>query len=205
MPNPYVPVPNVALVELIFRQDNQIMEQTFHVLNAAQWDVSQLVQLGGVFKSWWQTNLLGGCSNTVQLIMIKLTDLTTATSPLYEYLTGLPIGGGNGSTAEPSNVTLAVKFTTNTRGRSYRGRTYHIGLTQNQVQGNVISVGQALYMRDGYFALIQAMITAGYQLVVASRRSAGAPRVTGISTVIIDVQVDITLDSQRRRLPGRGR
>lgn len=201
----FVPIPNTALVEMIYREDNQIMEQTYHVVKDGAWGVLEFPALGQAFKGWWQTNLLAGCSNTVQLISIKMTDLGSQNGPLYEYLTGLPLGGGNGSSPLPNNVTVAIKFTTALRGRSFRGRTFHVGLCQNQVNQNLITGGQLSYMHDGYFALLGAVNVAGYQLVVASRRHLGAPRVTGVATVIVDVQVNPTVDSQRRRLPERGR
>jgi len=54
-----------------------------------------------------------------------------------------------------------------------------------------------------FIDLVDTLSTAGYELVVTSFQTGLAPRVAGVSTPVTSVGVNTTVDSQRRRLPGR--
>jgi len=58
---------------------------------------------------------------------------------------------------------------------------------------------------DAFTQLITQSNVAGIPFVVVSKKSGGLPRAIGLSTPVQQsVIVDNILDSQRRRLPGRG-
>jgi len=155
---------------------------------------------------WWSNYLKVLQVNTVQLFMLRYTDLTTQTSGGIEYTTGLPIAGTYADDqGMPSNVTVAVKWTTGLRGRSYRGRTYHIGTPRAEIEGNLIATDYRGDLVQAYGTLINRFTQTGGQMVVASRQNNGVIRTTGVSTPITAVSVEHTVDSQRRRLPGRGK
>ena len=59
-------------------------------------------------------------------------------------------------------------------------------------------------MIAAYAQLVSDIHTGGNELVVCSRFHNKAPRTAGVGTEITRVNVDINLDSQRRRLTGRG-
>lgn len=122
-----------------------------------------------------------------------------------EDATGLPLAGTGGSVQLPNNVTLCIKWTTENRGRSFRGRTYHVGLTESQVTDNeVVAVAMGQFT-TAYGALLTDLATAGWPLVIASRYANNQPRITGVATLVTGFSIDPFIDSQRRRLPGRGR
>jgi hypothetical protein len=112
----------------------------------------------------------------------------------------------------PANVSLAVSFRTAGRGRSSRGRNYFVGFVDDQVTGNVVNNSDAVDIRNAYAALIAAAATANVSWVVVSRFSGvdadgkPIPRAAGVTSLINAVSlVDNDVDSQRRRLNGRGR
>jgi len=134
------------------------------------------------------------------------TDLTTQDAPAFTYDTGLPIAGTNGSPPLPNNTALCVSFRTDARGRSARGRNYLMGLTEAVVVGNTVTNG----FYDAWLEFYEEMQTGAeahdYVWGVFSRRFNNAPRTVGLFRAITAVTVvDDTVDSQRRRLPGRGR
>lgn len=152
-------------------------------------------------------------ANVVTLRQVLATDISVAGGLSVIGTTGLPTTGGNNTTGYPNNVTLAVKWGTGLAGRSFRGRTYHIGLVITQVDTNDNVVASELNAIVGAYDALRTALdnaTLGVEMVVVSRYSGvdanhkPIPRVTGITTPISGVSADPVTDSQRRRLPGRG-
>lgn len=202
---PFVPAENTVEVAMVYTQTNQRIQNVFNVLFDSAPDLAALNTLGEDFLDWWTTNLKPLQTSNAVLQKIDLTLLTTAEGLAIEYTTGLPLAGGNTTGyATPNNVTVAVKWSSILRGRSNRGRTYHIGLTDGlYLESSLSLVGQADLLA-AYTALLTKINVTGRNLCVVSRVSGGAPRAAAVRTPISAVSIDLTLDSQRRRLPGRG-
>lgn len=201
----FIPVPNTASVEAIFDVFGQKVENVYHVSQSSPFTETALAQAASAFVDWYGLHgktLTGGyCS----LAKIVAKDLTSADGPAIEYNTGLPIAGtAPAAQAAPLNVTCAVSFGTAKRGRSYRGRIYQIGLNVSQYNENQITGGMQSALITAYAALVAAFHTAGFDMCVVSRFANKAPRAQGVHTTITSVNVDVNLDSQRRRLTGRG-
>lgn len=204
---PFVPATNVCSVELVYGYEGQIMENVYHVQFPATPTTTSQASVAAAFVSWFGSYLRGVTANPCFLLKILVTDLTTVTSGGIEYVTGLPIPGTNGEDMSPGNVTVAVKWLTGIRGRSFRGRTYHVGLNRSMYTASTLFDASRAALVSAYGELLTIIggLTGGYSLVVLSRRAAKAPRITAVASIITSVAVDPTLDSQRRRLPGRGR
>ena len=201
----FIPVTNVASVEMIFVILNQRVENVYHcIANTTPITYSGLATLCGAFKDWYNTT--GKALSVDNLVLEKIVakDLTSQSGPAIEYTTGLPQAGTHVATAYPTNVTVAVSFGTALRGRSYRGRIYQNGLSNDRVVANKITSSYQEDLIAGYAALKSAVNTAGWDLAVVSRYHNKAARTSGVATPITSVSVDINLDSQRRRLTGRG-
>lgn len=208
---PFIPAENTARFELVFSQNGQIVENVFYVEYDHDPDPTDLQDTAADFVSWWGTHVKGGVATGVSLNVIKARSLTTESSSAIEYTTGLPLAGLNSTQALPNNATLAIKWTTGLAGRSFRGRTYHIGLCTNQlVDNNHVSSAAQSDLAGGYQALITAIEGEANNLVVASFYSGvdtdgkPIPRTAAVVTPIDNCTVNTTIDSQRRRLPERG-
>lgn len=200
----FVPFNNVAMVELFYRQDGQRLENVLHFLMTATPTSTTLNSLAGNVITWWDTVMQPLVSNTVQLVAVKATSLNSQSAPAVENVSGLPLVGATTTAELPNNNTLVIKFVTNSRGRSFRGRLYHVGLVLAQTAGNTATTAFRTAAASAYGALLVPGGFGGAQLVVASRYSNGVERSTGLATVVTGVSVNQTLDSQRRRLPERG-
>lgn len=201
---PFQPVANTARAELIFSWDGQIVENVLHYVNLDDINVGTLTDLAEALKTIWNTYLRPLTPTAISLTTIKCTSLETEFAPGIEYTSGLPIAGTGTGTILPNNVTIAVRFLTSLRGRSYRGRAYQVGLTTALITGNVITTGYQAALGAAW-AQFQSMGTdPEWQQAVVSRYQGGLLRPSGIATLVTGYQVDRTLDSQRRRLPGRG-
>lgn len=202
---PFVPIPNTCRVELRFTQNSQLLANVFHVQSEGAWNVTDMQNLGAAFVEWYDSFRTVVC-NQVTLREIDIRDLTTASGLGILYNTGLPLLGTLASPAMPNNVSVAIKWGTGLTGRSFRGRTYHIGLTEGQVVNSEVDSAFAAPILSGYNALPPIIATAGFTMVVASRYTNNAPRVVGVTTPVLNASyADTVIDSQRRRLPGRGR
>lgn len=208
---PFVEVPFVAEIELVYATPGGTAENTLYLKNTEGWDVESLTEAAGTVVTWWAENVAALISNQVSLVLVRATDLSSATSAQVNYSAPLPAAGAAVSPVLPSNVTLAVTFHTGLRGRSYRGRNYWIGLCEPQVSGDTVLSGNVEAIVDAYEQFRTDMIAAGYTWVVVSRYSGKdiltgkpLPRATGVATIVTTVTANPTVDSQRRRLAGRG-
>lgn len=208
----FIPVPNVGEFKLNMTYFGQEVQNVFHVLDPAGWDISKFETMCNLFRDWWINELSELVSNSVTLRNIGYRDLTEASGLGGERANGLPSGGLEESPGMPGNVTLSVKWNTGHVGRSYRGRTYHIGLCESQCVGNTVSPTLLPLLQTAYANLITSVQGTFDEanLVVVSKFSGvdadgkPIPRTEGIATRIIDASINPDLDSQRRRLNGRG-
>jgi hypothetical protein len=108
----------------------------------------------------------------------------------------------------PNNVTCAIKWLTANSGKSFRGRTFHIGMTDQMVIGNNLAGGQDTKFLTAYTALMNAVASqpaaggaSGFHLVVVSKRHNNAWRDTAVVTPVLSCGLTNTIvDTQRRRM-----
>lgn len=198
--------PNVAEVTMQFKQDGQYLYNKHHFYDDAGFDEGRLNNLGTAIREWWDTNLKGQCNNLCTLEAITVRDLSEAAGLEIAVTTGLPLVGANPNNSVPNSVTVAVKKATGRAGRSYHGRTYHVGLGSNQYTANTVNATAVTFLRDAYTLLMDPLgLTFETKLCVLSEVQGGNWRPTGIATIVTGISVDNVIDNQRRRLPGRGR
>lgn len=202
---PFIPVPQVCQAELIFRWDNAIVENVHHFSAEGPFTTAEMVDLGEFLISWWDTNFQTSAPTNLQLINVRLTDLTTETSPVVNVVDGLPLVGSAVAASLPNNVTCVFTKRTQLRGRSFRGRTYHIGLNEAEVTGNTVGSGTiSAYVTNYNYLRTFSINDFSWELCVVSRYADHQPRAFGLATPVLTFTSDGIVDSQRRRLPGRG-
>jgi hypothetical protein len=203
----YIEVPNTAQLELVYNWGGQQCQNVLHYLKATPWTAAQLEELAEEAADLWTVQFPGVMPTTLSLIEVVATDLSDQFGPSITHGTGLPVAGTNASPSLPNNVALVVTKRTASRGRSFRGRIYHPGLVESQVVGNTVNPSDvtAILGRWGWFQLINLPVAVDEGImVVVSRHFEGQPRTTGVTTIVTSLTSDGTVDSQRRRLPGRG-
>lgn len=208
----FIPAVNTAQVRMQFDYQGQQCENVYYVENQAAWDAAALFLLAAVFGEWWIGELAPDMPLALTLTRILCRDMTTSSSPGIEYTTDLPHSGEQSVEALPNHVTVAVKWITGLIGRSFRGRTYHLGLADAGVAANAITPTLHGILNAAYNQLRSNVSTADvdWRMVVASFYSGvdvngdPIPRATAVLTPILNAVIDLIVDSQRRRLPGRG-
>lgn len=205
---PFVPVPNTAQVNVRGTYLGEQVENTLYVRSNTAWSAATLQGLTDTIAAWVEGPYRAVLSTAWTYREVYAVDLASASGPTA---TTTPLGAVAGAKVGdplPGNVSLCVSFRTGARGRSFRGRNYISGLVEPEVSGNsinlafaeqVVLVYQQLLIPDEYLQI-------GWTWVVVSRRANNAWRTTGVATPVTQVLiVDNFVDSQRRRLPGRGR
>jgi hypothetical protein len=205
---PFIPALGVIKVEIQFTKSGQQCENVFYVDSTTMQASDALEDIADLVDAWVHSDYLPILPNEVTFVGTKCTDMTTSTSPaFFKAATGAITG--TGGAGMPNNVTIAVHKTSAGRGRSASGRVYPIGVpTQHQSGVNNIAQVAATEFCVAFRALrddVNASTLGGMFLTLVSFFTANAPRATGVMFHIVDfVCRDLVLDSQRRRLPGRG-
>lgn len=200
----FIPASQIVRTTVEYLLDGQILANVFHVDANEAVDAAVTNAILDVFETWLETELMPIVSEDLEATGLVGRDLTTITGGLVERPFTTPVAGENLSPALPGNVALCVTLLTDLAGRSYRGRSYMPGLSEAQVTGSTLETGWSAAFGTAYIELVDALSLAGYELVVTSFQAGLAPRVAAVSTPIVAVGVNSTVDSQRRRLPGRG-
>jgi len=201
----FIPIPNVAQHTINYTWLGQQVQNVFHVLYPSAPGSGMISDANDIIAAWWNTEIEPNVSNQVEARSIIGTSQHVANGPQHTTAFAPGSVGQLTSPSMPSGTTVAVSWRTGFSGRSFRGRTYHVGLVEGQIVGNEIDGATHSLLVGNYVQLVTDLAVVDTPLVVASRYTNNAPRVTGIATVILSVILDTFIDSQRRRLAGRGR
>lgn len=203
----FIPVENTVEINVRFLLHTQQCENVLSFTrNEGEVNPDNMKTLAQALSAYWIANFIPYQSYQASLREIYVVDLNTDTSPTYTETAGLPVAGGNLGDAAPGGTTLCYSFRTAARGRSGRGRNYFIGIPKPQLVGNAVISTYADDVLSGYAGLVGPdSLAPGWTWCVVSRFLNGSPRTAG---VVREIQaatlVNTYVDSQRRRLEGRG-
>lgn len=213
-PQPFVALPDTVQVEQIFKTNGGEAVNVYHVHNGnAIDDLSGYMDgVAHAINNWESTSGHLLRANDVTHILTRVRDMGQPAGLVKEYMQNTVGGVAFGSA--PQNVTIALKWNTGYAGRSYRGRTYHVGLSYVVCKGDNLDPAIVQQFLDRYGQLLAAFngvnsflgIASLSQMVVVSKRHMKEWRLpNGTVTPITSVSfADTVLDSQRRRLAKRG-
>lgn len=201
----FIPVPNTVRLSLVFTLAGQTVVITLHAWKSGAVTLTDQQNLCAEMRSWWDTYLKLHCNNGMALQEINSVDLTSDSSPSYSLPVSPPIVGGVSEAAVPNNVAACISFRTASRGRSYRGRMFVPGMRNSYAATpTTLSAAAQSWLAVAAANLGGYLALHGFTQVIASRFHNNAPRVVGIVTPVLSAIIDDKLDSQRRRLAGRG-
>ena len=202
----FIPAPNTARVRMVYLLDGQTVMNVFYFLASAPMVYSDLTNLASEVLSAWQAQLKPQQPEELTLSYIEATSLDAADA--FQYVLPVNEAGTNGTSAVlPNNVTLSISFKTGVTGRSNRGRMYWLQLAEGQVVKSTVSpifLATLMTKIEDFFDAIETGTSTFHSIV--SYCNDGTWRTTAsVLPVESYVTVDTNIDSQRRRLPGRGR
>lgn len=197
---------DTALVEIVTASPNATMVNTLYVKGTNPWNLVTLEGLAVLVWDWWATDIAPMVSDAVDLVKVRARDMAAQNSWVFEYTDTTPVDGNVSAGILPGNATMTVKFGTGLSGRAKRGRNYVIGLTEDQVAGDDVAPATVSAYVAAYENLQTLLVAEGFAHVVASRANCTDPETPcqGETYTVINYSSDGVVDSQRRRLAGRG-
>jgi hypothetical protein len=202
----FVPAPNVVQVNQRATLFDQQIENVHYILTPpGELSAADVQAVADAANDAWIQNLLAVLTLDYIFRETYATDLTTQTAPAATSAAPAATTGLVTAEAAPANVALCVSLRTNGRGRSARGRQYISGLNVNDITGNQFDTAAAQAVVDAFNGYAADIYNAGYQVVVLSRYENKQPRTEAlVQPLTVAVLTDTFIDSQRRRLTGRG-
>ena len=203
----FIPVANVVQVQLFGREDGQTtVNDLYFILGVGGITPVNMGALLDAVCAWYAGSIAPRLSSAWSFERGHAQDLSAPNSISLDNALHTAVGGVGGAPA-PNNVSFAISFRTRFSGRSFRGRNYLPGIPLFDITGNTMNVEPIGQFLAAYEELLPGggVLPAGWAWVVVSRFTAGAPRAAGLATnVEAVIATDNVLDSERRRLPGRG-
>ncbi len=200
----FIPVPNGVQLCFLFGTGGSTWQFCLTLRKSAgPPDDADLITLTGAGSDWWTNTLKPHITGAATLNEVIATNLTVQGGSQYRQNVGTV--GTKAGAALPSGTPLCVSQRTALRGRSYRGRCYVSGISETEQ--NLVNEVNPSYATSiaGSFATLQTTLDGlGFDVVVASRQHNGVVSNPASTHEVIAWVVDSKLDSQRRRLAGRG-
>ena len=201
----FVPIPETAKVAVVHSRAGEQMVNVLYFRRAGSWGATELQQLADTVRDAWAVNPVNGLSQSVQFLRVEARGMRAQADITTTSIVSPAVFGGDGSPALPGNVAFCVTHVTGLTGRSNRGRTYFGGIGESKISGDTIQQAFADYLVNSLLALRNAVTGIGWEHVVVSLYNNRQPRATGVTIPVTGYRyADRTLDSQRRRLRGRG-
>lgn len=203
----FIPAPNQVQVEMRALLDNQHIENRIFVNAFHEPTISDLNLIAGAVSNAIITDFLPLLPTSLRYTELFLRSMQEQNAVQASYpFPGTSGQGTNVAPALPSNCTICASLRSNFSGRSARGRLYWPALMETVVVQNTVDATHATNILTALILLNQNLTVSGVDWQIVSFRSNGVVRPGG--PVYFSVEsilfVDNIVDSQRRRLPGRG-
>lgn len=204
-PHAYIPVENTYKVVVEMTWNGELVMNVYNVTSDDAGGSVFRQAVVDLFHAWWTTTIKPIVSNQLRLNRIVVTDLSSESGGVTEE-PGLAGDVGNSNVESCSNnQALVISWITEQRGKSFRGRTYHVGMTVDQLEVNDVYPAQVAGITTAYRNLLESVpsLSAVAFMSVVSYCHNSAWRSDGVATEITDLRVGSRVDTQRRRLPRR--
>lgn len=159
---------------------------------------ADLTTICGIFQTAY-VDIMSTLSQDYSVGFIEAKYLGAAPAPTGSLAISPPQLGGSVDGSSPGNVALCASLHSGFSGRSSRGRKFFSGIPEGKTSENIVSsdVCDAVLLGIND-TLIPALVSNGTPLVVVSFTLAFA------TVIALAICTDAFVDSQRRRLTGRG-
>jgi hypothetical protein len=205
---PFQSAPGVIGVVVHGRLSGQLTNNTlyFHQ-NGADPTVGDCSAIASLVASWWNSEVLPSLNQNLIMVKVVAKNLVVNGGAKAVASMGGQVGGVTSEQA-PNNIAPCITYDTGQSGKSSHGRNYIPGISNSDVADNDVEAAWANTILGAY----QTLLPGGthdptpYFWSVLSRQAAGVVLANAIAVPVLNVYFnDTTVDSQRRRLPGRGK
>jgi len=210
---PFVPSATEVLVQLEGSVDSQQTMNDLAFSLPGGYILSDIQSLVTNLVDWFQISFASQLSRDWSTVAVHARAQNVPNGFVVDVAAGPTIGGVDVEAA-PNNVAACISFRTGIAGRSFRGRNYIPSVPNSMITLNTLDATWMSNMALVYGGLLAGgtVLPGGWIWGVLSRFSGvdllghPIPRAFGVFTQIQNVLfVDGKVDSQRNRLPGRGK
>lgn len=203
----FQPVPDCVQVTVEGSLDGQLtINDLFFRSTIGPRTAADVLVLTQAIATWYDSSIAARLNHNWEGRVAKGRGLSNP-NPIVVLQTMVGVVGQKTGDQLPNNCTMAVHFGTGQSGRSFSGRNYVPVLDRDDVVGNFIDSTWAGEIVTAYTDLIfpGPVVPDGWIWVIVSRVQGGVRPAEGLFHEVMNVSVvDLVVDSQRRRLPGRG-
>lgn len=200
----FIPIPNG--VQVCFQFTAALQNWQFCLMLRKQSGApvqADLVSAATIGKDWWNTNLKVRVSDEVTCNRVVATNMTAQGAAQAVVTSG--VAGTVAAISAPLNAALVISLRTALRGRSYRGRIYFGGIpVNNLLNATEVIALYASNVLNEFVALSALYAGAGFEQIVASKQHNGVTTNPAVTNPVTAFVCNAQIDSQRRRLFGRG-
>lgn len=205
----FIPAIGVAKVCLHLTVMGQNMQLCLHFKKTTGTPSdADLAALAQAASDGWQTFLKPNFGTFLDHVYSVATDLTTQSGHQATNTPASPVPGTGGSTPISNGSAAVATWRTAGRGRSRRGRTYLPGLSSawvaNAITLDPTAISAVLADLASYTAALEAATSPTYNHVIVSKQENLVAQDPANTYEVTAVTMDTFIDSQRRRLGGRG-
>jgi hypothetical protein len=195
MPTPVFPTAyEVTVKGLLF---GQLVENVWHCLGSDPFSESDAVTIADIFSTGYAA-IIADLSQDLSVNEVHVQNLAGTSSGEFTLAITPAMTGGQVQDSEPGNVTFCISLRSTLSGRRFRGRKYFSGIPVGSRTGNTIDSALADALVASVMDLRAALSTGGFPMSIFS------PTGLTLVSVVSVTRADLYLDSQRRRLTGRG-
>ena len=199
--------PAVCKVTMVFQRDTRQFVNTFHVASPiAPWTLANMTALGNAAIAWWNSLYKGGIPAEVSLVQVQVRKY----DPAFPLAVDLPVSPGVPGTrtgvASPANASTTLSMRTGLAGKAYRGRMYipSVSIADRTLDDRIISTLVSALASIANAFINTAFTGIGFPVVFHKPLLTPKP-LDNTYSAITQYVIENILDSQRRRLPNRGR
>lgn len=193
--------PNTVRLVLSASQESSQRISVFHFRTTAAhvWTSSELAALCSAF--WTAVGPAFKSATQVGVTFVSVSAIDMGNDPAQSGTFLIPAGnvGTVGGEALPASAAAVLSWRTTYTGRKYRGRTYLYGMGEAQTNGSLLTTS-AVALATAIGSALLGFVNGTGTVVALSVYST----VLNASNIIQSFIVDNLVDSQRRRLLGRG-
>lgn len=199
----FIPIPNTVLLSALFNDSDGIAAvNRFYAATVSVPTLDDLTECAGVYTDVFTESMVGITMGRWTLVGVTCRAMNEEFGLQFNATEGVPQDGGVGSGEQANQVSYTITWQTGLVGRSFRGRTYGVGLPSTFIssgQKRLTDSGRTS-LQDAFDTLRTAFETAGHGLQVVSLVEDGVPRTEGLTTPILACRANFPLATQRRRL-----
>lgn len=160
---------------------------------------AEFQELADEFAASYAIQMMPHASDELILGDVVVYDLSEENAPKYISSDENPTPGTDGTDAVPNNTAAVLSHRTDTIGRSGRGRSYIMGVSEVQESGGTLGSAVRDLLLTDWADLITQTDGIGWTFSVAQRFEDGQQLTTGVMRPVTSEIMTLQLGTQRRR------